>query len=79
MSLKEIKFGSTHFILDEASGFWLNPKATDPMSATLSPGEVEYILEEAVASGRKYLVTFEQRVRDLEKTLELLKETRKGE
>lgn len=59
--LTEIEVGRLHYKLDD-SGFWVNQYPTDPMSATVTSGELWHILESSLVGGQELVRKVEERI-----------------
>ena len=71
--IKEVKIGRLHYILDEKSGFWINQKMSDPMSATIIKAELVMILKDSLAAGYRMAAKLQvniDRAEDIIKELE---------
>lgn len=65
--MKEIKFGQGFwYVLDDRSGFWINQYPSDPMSATITQGELAHILEFHIERGKETVIKVQDRVKEME-------------
>jgi len=66
--LTEIKIGNVlHLVKETNSGFWLNVKATDPQSATLTDMEVKFMLDD----NKQYILNLIPKMQDAVKLIDM--------
>lgn len=67
----EIKAGSQFWYkLDPKSGFWINQLPADPMSATVTFGELKYMIKDAIEGGLEMITKISSRINELNQFVE---------
>jgi len=70
----EIKIGKLHYKLEESNGFWTAQFQTDPMSATITDGELIYLVQDAIDGGNTLIAKIANRISELEQFVKDLKD-----